>query len=488
VLPFARVPVFLTLIAFSCATLASIAQADVIVLKNGRRIVVDQAVEQNGRVSGETSAGQLSVPRSIVDHVERGGSSSLSAAARAAGSLTIAPPAAEDVPGAEEIGRSTVHDNAIDRKYIAGLDSAAAQEGTAAAGSRAALAHQAAAQFEIGRGNLDEAIANYRRAVLLAPSGTPLQLNLLLNVSYLHLRRSEFNAALDYLDRARRLAPDSPDVAKLSGWAEYGLNRLELAVAEWKRALKLRADAEVQSALEKAQKDLETESSYREGESSHFTLRYSGSAAPGLAHDVQRTLEEHFRELATELDFMPVENIGVILYTGQAFADITRAPAWVGAVNDGRIRVPVQGLTAMTSDLSRVLKHELTHSFLQQKTRGRCPVWLQEGIAQWMEGRRSGESAAMLVAVFDQKAALPLGELEGTWMNFSGDLAKWAYRWSLGVVEYIVKTGGMSDLERILDRLVAGAAGEDAVRGVVRLKYGDLEQETATYLKKTYLQ
>jgi tetratricopeptide (TPR) repeat protein len=485
---FTRIPVFFTLIALSCVTTVSSARADVIVLKNGRRIVVTQAVEENGRVSGETPAGQLSVPRSIVDHVERGGSAQFSAASRAAGSLTIAPPAAEEEPGAEEIARSAVHDNAIDRKYISGLDSTAAQGGTAAAGARAALAHLAAAQFELGRGNSDEAIASYRRAVLLAPTGTPLQLNVLLNVSYLHLRRSEYNAALDYLDRARRLAPQSADVAKLSGWAEYGLNRLEWAVAEWKRALKLRPDPEVQSALEKAQKDLETESSYREGESSHFTLRYSGSAAPGLAHDVQRTLEEHFQELAAQLDFIPAENIGVILYTGQAFADITRAPAWVGAVNDGRIRVPVQGLTAMTSDLSRVLKHELTHSFIQQKTRGRCPVWLQEGIAQWMEGRRSGESAAMLAAAYDQKAALPLGELEGTWMNFSGDVAKWAYRWSLGVVEYVVQTGGMSDLERILDRLAAGASAQDAVRGVLRLKYSELGQETATYLKKTYLQ
>ena len=43
----------------------------------------------------------------------------------------------------------------------------------------------------------------------------------------------------------------------------------------------------------------------------------------------------------------------------------------------------------MTDELARVLKHELTHSFVGQKTDGRCPVWLQEGIAQYMEGKRS---------------------------------------------------------------------------------------------------
>ena len=44
------------------------------------------------------------------------------------------------------------------------------------------------------------------------------------------------------------------------------------------------------------------------------------------------------------------------------------------------------GTDEVTPDLARVLKHELTHSFVGQKTHGRAPTWLQEGIAQWMEG------------------------------------------------------------------------------------------------------
>src|SRR5262249_57423183 len=97
--------------------------------------------------------------------------------------------------------------------------------------------------------------------------------------AYLHLRRSEYSAALDYLDRARRVAPDSPDVAKLAGWPNYSLNRLDRAVEEWKRALRLRPDAEVERALAKAERDQQVEGNYREGETSHFTLRYYGGGA-----------------------------------------------------------------------------------------------------------------------------------------------------------------------------------------------------------------
>ncbi|HEX2711324.1 MAG TPA: hypothetical protein VHM88_03745, partial [Candidatus Acidoferrales bacterium] len=290
-----------------------------------------------------------------------------------------------------------------------------------------------------------------------------------------------------YLDRARRVAAGSADVAKLAGWAYYGLNRIEQAVGEWKRAESIRPDAEVERALEKAERDAETESGYREGETRHFVLRYHGGAAPQLAREVLRTLEEHFRTISSELNFTPAESIGVILYTEETFADITRAPGWVGALNDGRIRMPVQGLTSVPVEVSRVLKHELTHSFVQQKTRGRCPVWLQEGLAQWMEGQRSSESAEALVAAKERGGGIPLAALEGTWMNLPEQAVSYAYAWSLAVVENVVNTYGTGDIVRVLDRLPAEPSAEAASIRVLRMDYAELERETTRYLRHTYL-
>ncbi|HJY88581.1 MAG TPA: hypothetical protein VKE24_17240 [Candidatus Acidoferrales bacterium] len=358
--------------------LSAEARADTIVLKNGRRIVAANVVEENGRVSYEISAGRLSLPRSIVERVERDGVSPANLAPQGASELAIRPPDVEPAEGSDEVARAVVHDDTVDRAYLARLDEAT-REGSNASAARAAIGHAVAAQSELRRGEIEAAIGEYRRALSFAASQPSLYLGISLHVAYLHLRRSEYSAALDYLDRARRVAPDSPDVAKLAGWPNYSLNRLDRAVEEWKRALRLRPDAEVERALEKAERDQQVEGNYREGETSHFTLRYYGGAAPELARAIPRTLEEHFRAIESELNFTPAEPIGVILYTNQTFADITRAPGWVSALNDGRIRVPVQGLTSVSAELSRVLKHELTHSFIQQKTHGRCPLWLQEG-------------------------------------------------------------------------------------------------------------
>ena len=451
--------------------------ADTIVLKNGRRIVALVAVEEGDHVKYQTSAGELSLPKSIVDHIEKGGLAPDSAAAAAA-NLSMTPPTVEESAAVERVA---VHDGAVDREYLAKV-AGEARSGGPSANETAALAHHAAAQFELSHGDMERALADEHSALIFAPQDPVL----LMNIAYLHLRRSEYKQSLEYLERARRVAPDNPDVAKLEGWAYYGMSKLDQAVNEWKRAMSLRPDAEVQAALQKAQRDRQEEETYRENESSHFVLRYYGQAEPELAREILRALEAHFSAIESELDFTPPDSIGVVLYTQQAFADITRAPGWVGALNDGRIRVPVQGLTSLTSELSRVLKHELTHSFIQQKTHGRAPTWIQEGLAQWMEGKRSGDNASALIQAYDAKLGDPLGSLEGSWMRFSGDEASYAYAWGLANIEYIVQVDGMSDVERILTRIGAGSSTEAAVKEIIRSDYDELMQSTVQYLRKTY--
>lgn len=468
---------------WTAGPLAKNACADTIVLKNGRRIVALTVIESADKVRYLTSAGELSLPKSIIDHIEKDGAvPGVDAPSARASGLTIAPPNVEwGGAQASAIENSAIHDQAIDRDYLGKLDNQA-RSGTATANQAAALAHHAASLFELSRGDIEKAVNDERQALTYSPE----QPGLLMSLAYLYLRRSEYRQALDYLERARREAPDNPDLPKLTGWAYYGMNKLDQAVAEWKRALASHPDAEVRGALEKAQRDLREEEHYRENESSHFLLRYSGAAEPALARAVLRVLEAHFSSIESQLDFTPREPLGVILYTQQSFADITRAPGWVGALNDGRIRVPVQGLTDVTADLSRVLKHELTHTFVREKTLGRAPVWIQEGLAQWMEGKRSNESATLLIQLYDQKHAWPLGQLEGSWMKLRGDQVEYAYAWALANIEYLIEVDGLVDLERILDRITQGSSTEAALHDVLHSDYQDLMASTVQYLRKRY--
>src|SRR5882724_13291569 len=89
------------------------ATADTIVLKNGRRILALGAFEDGDKVRYLTSAGELSLPKSIVDHIEKGGAVPMAGApGAAAGNLAIAPPVLQpgEIGGREEVERAAVHD------------------------------------------------------------------------------------------------------------------------------------------------------------------------------------------------------------------------------------------------------------------------------------------------------------------------------------------------------------------------------------------
>src|ERR1700686_871805 len=64
------------------------ARGDTIVLKNGHRISASNVVEAGDKIRYETSVGELSLPKSIVDHIEKGGYIS---------NMAITPPAMDEV-------------------------------------------------------------------------------------------------------------------------------------------------------------------------------------------------------------------------------------------------------------------------------------------------------------------------------------------------------------------------------------------------------
>ena len=75
---------------------SSAAAADTIVLKNGRRIVALTVVEEGDKVRYQTAAGELTLPKSIVDHIEKGGAVAMPESREAAAAnMGITPPTME---------------------------------------------------------------------------------------------------------------------------------------------------------------------------------------------------------------------------------------------------------------------------------------------------------------------------------------------------------------------------------------------------------
>ena len=232
---------------------------------------------------------------------------------------------------------------------------------------------------------------------------------------------------------------------------------------------------------------VKAESEFSQRESSHFNLHFEGKdTTENFRRELLSALDSDYDDLVRDLGYSPRYNIAVTLYTQQAFFDVTRAPSWSGAINDGKLRIPVSGVSSVTPDLARVLKHELTHSFVSQMSSNRCPTWLNEGIAQMEEGRSSASNGHALAQLFAAGAETPYNRLEGSFMSFSAPEASTAYAESLAAVEYIRDTYGMSDVQRILERLSEGSSAEAALRATIHSDYGQLESEVGHYLASKY--
>src|SRR6202521_5007831 len=105
----------IVLLSVALLSVSGRAVADTIVLKNGRRIIALSAVEEGDKVKYLTSAGELSLPKSIVDHIEKGGAVPMAGSPGAdAANLDIAPPTAQLAGSGESdaIERAAVHDGA----------------------------------------------------------------------------------------------------------------------------------------------------------------------------------------------------------------------------------------------------------------------------------------------------------------------------------------------------------------------------------------
>jgi tetratricopeptide (TPR) repeat protein len=453
--------------------------ADVIHLKNGRKIWADHVRDNGTRVEYDVGDDSYAIPKASVESIEAGGLPPSYATPSGGQGVAKDLPAfvpEDSLAGHEDLASKVVHDGKVDPDGLAVLEKEGKPE-------LSATAYFLAGKHEFEHGNLPQAKRYFETALRFQPDNSTI-----LNYYALALvRAGNAAAALPYAEQSVRANPNSADAYTVLGFVEFSADRTKDAVRDWKSSLALRPDPVVEQYLAKAQREATTEAEFSQKESSHFVLHYEGKqTSEEFRRQLIATLESQYDDLVRALGVAPRASISVTLYTEQAFFDVTHAPSWSGAVNDGKLRIPISGLTSMTSDLARVLKHELAHSFVNQASGGRCPTWLNEGIAQFVEPKSLATNGRRLAQLFQAQQAIPYNALEGSFMRFSPVEALVAYDQSLGAVEYINETYGMSDIQRILQRLSEGGSTEAALRGTIHSGYGQLESDVAKFLSGKY--
>lgn len=341
-----------------------------------------------------------------------------------------------------------------------------AEQNTYARSMKTGMEQMKAGDYQAARESFEQAL-RYNDAAFDGHLG--------LGIAYFHLRDDTY--AERELTRAAELNPKAATTFQFLGELFYRKDELEIAASYWEKAVALNPSAtDIRARLDRIRKEHKAEKDFTRDVTSHFLTKYEGREKIEAGRIVLRILEDAYGEVGRALSYYPDREIQVILYSGQQFQDVTDAPGWSGGVYDGKIRIPVGGIEQETTGLRKLLYHEYTHAVVRAIT-SRCPTWLNEGLAQYFEGRQIDARQREALKKIVQAGKLPaLSSLEGSFIGLGGNQAQYAYVFSLSSVSYMVDSFGMYRVKGVLDELAAGSDTGKAISNGIMLSYDEFER------------
>ncbi|MDR4503884.1 MAG: tetratricopeptide repeat protein [Candidatus Scalindua sp.] len=344
--------------------------------------------------------------------------------------------------------------------------------------SFAALAHENAKL-----GNWETAITTMLKACELDSSNSVFMQNLSVfytNFAYVQMKQGLSNHAHDNLKIALQYDRNNWTAYVSLGSLMYNQGNIKEAVKCWKEALSLNPELnEIKKRVETLGNELNIEEKFRNKQFMYFDVKYEGYEKNNLAWKVVEILREAYTQLGHDFKYYPQRKIPVIIYTKEQFQQATGTPDWIGGLYDGIIRVTASTIEGKTRQLENTLYHEYTHALLHQKTGNNLPLWLNEGIAQFMEPGSNIEKRneiTFLKKCLNDGSFIPLSDLNNALLQRNNrERLNLAYIEAKNLVQYINETYLFYRIVFILDELITGKTIEEALEETIFIDTKALE-------------
>mgnify|MGYP001421988408 CR=1 FL=1 len=137
------------------------------------------------------------------------------------------------------------------------------------------------------------------------------------------------------------------------------------------------------------------------------------------------------------------------------FFRITKAPLWTNALYvNGNILIPVNNEVLNNQEgLKRTVRHEFSHSLINALTNGKCPGWLDEGIAQWAEGDEHIELKEMFDDYIAKNNLISFEKLQKGFTGLELETVAAAYAQSLYASKLLIKLSGKEKISDFFKNL-----------------------------------
>lgn len=308
------------------------------------------------------------------------------------------------------------------------------------------------AQMRAKEGYSEEAMRLYEKAAALDPQNAAAWGQ----ASNFAWASQKLSQAQNYLDKAKAIDPDSKNV----------------------------------KILEDRLKNSKLESSQQVERSQHFVLSADASYMKNVgSHNVLYDLEDAFNAVSYKLSYYPKEQIPVVFYSGSDFYRHWNLPGRVNAFFDGKLRIPYYSDKTPVNLYKPILMHELTHAFVSLMTDKPIPQWLNEGLAQWVEGKqidRKSKDAMMTYEV--AKRSHDIAHLDSVLQqqknSFNNTQMTLAYMKSYSFVDYLIEQRGVWVVLELIKKYSTFSSADEAFKNFYHQNLKDLEKDWLRWFER----
>ena len=264
----------------------------------------------------------------------------------------------------------------------------------------------------------------------------------------------------------------------LIGDIAYDNQDLHSAKLSWTRAQSfLPNNGSLKERLAKINTERTVEKSFQRESYSFFDVRYQSGLSPSAAKNLRKYLEEVRNEVGRDFRYFPRHKLVVLAYSQKGFDQVAsgRGPGWWAAFYDGKIRVPLSD--SGLDDLKPTLVHEYTHAVVHDLANGRCPRWMNEGMAEYQEAKVRMPRLHLLRIAAQKDKLIPLEDLSDALVTSNHVKGALAYEQSYSLIAYISQKHGFSSLTRIIEHLAHRKTEDEAFQAELGVNLFQLEQD-----------
>jgi len=316
-----------------------------------------------------------------------------------------------------------------------------------------------------------------------------------------HLEAWDVAAAGKALDELVQEHPQSAE-------ASYFRGRLLFEQGRYDEAVKAYAEAEQREGSKGAEQDARLARAAAEEtkgsetfESAHFVVRTRPGKDTLLAPYALEALEKAYAGLTKDLGIDPDHKVRVEIYdSAKSLAHVS--PLTVDQIkNSGTIALCKYSRLMLTSPKALLrgypwldtISHEFVHYLVTQKGRNTVPIWLQEGLAKFLETRWRGPpgmavddlSLALLQDAAKKNKLIPFARMHPSIaMLPTQEQAALAFAEVEAAIRLLYQRGGQPALTELVSAMAAGMTDEQAVAQAYGKSFEEFEADWRAEVRK----